>query len=50
VTVEEAVAKAVAEAAAILMGRGQRNFYGSVEVKYQADRIVMVEVRETIRK
>jgi hypothetical protein len=50
VTVDQAVEKAARESAAILAERGRHGFYGAVEVKYAADEIVTVEIRETIRK
>jgi hypothetical protein len=47
--VEEAVETAAKEARAILAGRGVNGFWGEVGVRFQADRIVTVEIRETIR-
>lgn len=48
-TVDEAVDKASKEAAAILAGRSQENFYGEIGVKFRDGTIVTVEIKETIR-
>lgn len=50
VTVEEAVDKAARESAAVLAERGRHGFYGEVALKYAADEIVTVEIKETVRK
>ena len=49
-TLEEAVDKAARESAAVLAERGRHGFYGEVALKYAADEIVTVEIKETIRK
>ena len=49
VTIEEIVEGAAKEAAGVMAGRGKDGFYGAVEMKYQAGRIVLIEVRETIK-
>jgi len=48
-TLPEAVDKAAREAAEVLAERGKSGFYGEVAVRFQADRIVTIEVKETIR-
>jgi hypothetical protein len=48
-TLDEIVEVAAKEAAGVMAARGKDGFYGAVEMKYQNGRIVLIEVRETIK-
>ena len=48
-TIEDAALASAKQAAAILSER-RPGFFGSIEFKYRADKIVTIEVKETIRR